>query len=94
MTMPKTKTIIKYLVLAWLLYLVYNTPKSSWIEGEIIEEKAADGKTMRYAPGQSSYIKYLITWWKIKMTTIGFTGILDQYILAPIGISFDEDKKQ
>lgn len=92
MTMPKTKTIIKWLVLAYLLYLLYNTPKKSWEQSEIIEEKQPSGLITRYAPKQSSYIKYAIAWWKNKMQTIGFTGILDQYILAPIGVTFDEKK--
>lgn len=89
-----TKTIIKYLLIAWLLYLIYNTPNSSWKKGEKIEETTDDGKTARYIPGQSSYIKYMFAWWRIKMNTIGFTGIIDQYILAPLGINFDQEKKQ
>lgn len=90
MTKPKTKTIIKWLVIAWLLYMLYNTPKASWEQSEIIEEKEPTGRITRYAPGQSSYIKYAMAWWKIKMQTIGLTGILDQYILAPMGVTFDE----
>ncbi len=89
MTKPKTKTIIKWLVLAYLLYLLYNTPKTSWEQSEVIEEKQPSGRIMRYAHKQSSYIKYVIAWWKIKMQTIGLTGIIDQYILAPVGITFE-----
>ena len=89
MTKPKTKTIIKWLVLAYLLYLLYNTPKTSWEQSEVIEEKQPSGRITRYAPKQSSYIKYVIAWWKIKIQTIGLTGIIDQYILAPVGITFE-----
>lgn len=89
MTKPKTKNIIKWLVLAYLLYLLYYTPKEFWEQSKVIEEKQPSGQITRYAPGQSSYIKYAIAWWKIKLQTIGFTGILDQYILAPAGITFE-----
>lgn len=92
MIKTKTKTIIKWLVLGYLIYLLYNLPKSSWDQLEIIKEEEPDGRVTRYVPGRTSYIIYIKGWWKLKMKTIGFTGILDQYILAPMGITFDKEK--
>ena len=92
MQKPKLKTILKYALIAYLAYLVYNTPKTSWNRGEILETTNDMGQIERLAPNQSSYAKYILAWWKTKISTIGITGIIDQYILAPMGINFDEDK--
>ena len=56
MTKPKTKTIIKYLVIAYVLYLIYSLPKKDWEAGKVIAETNGAGLTTRYAPQQSSYL--------------------------------------
>ena len=93
MTMPKTKTLLKYAVIAYLVYLLYSIPKKDWSKGTVITEKLESGATARYAPQQSAYIKYAAAWWRITSKQKGITGIIDEYILAPLGINFDDDNK-
>lgn len=90
MKLPKTKTIIKYAVIAYLLYLAYSLPKADWDKGETLTETDDAGKVTRYVPKQSSYIKYLIAWWRITVKTKGAKGIIDEYLLSRLGINLDE----
>jgi len=93
MTKPKTKTIIKYLVIAYVLYLIYSLPKKDWEAGKVIAETNGAGLTTRYAPQQSSYLKYIRAWWSKTIKDKGITGIIDEHVLAPLGINLDEEKK-
>lgn len=92
MKIPKTKTLVKYAVIAYVLYLLYSIPKKDWEKGKVISESLDNGSTARYAPQQSAYIKYAAAWWRITMKEKGITGIIEEHILAPLGISFEEEE--
>ena len=87
MTKPKTKTIVKYAVLAYLLYLLISLPKKDWDNSKIIALTDDAGKTVRYIPKTSSFIPYTIAWWKSAFKTKGLSGLIDEHIIAPLGIS-------
>lgn len=95
MEKPNTKQIIRYLVIAYILYLIYSLPKTDWQKERVISETDGAGRTTRYAPGQSSYLKYIRAWWTQTMKTKGLSGIIDEHVLAPLGIELDnkDDKK-
>lgn len=84
-----TKKILKYIVLAYLLYLAYTLPKADWDKNIIVTKTHKDGKVVRFAPKKSSYIKYMCAWWENCMKNKGLSGIVDEYILAPIGVTFE-----
>lgn len=87
MRKPKAKTIIKYLILAYAIYLIYSLPKTDWEAGEIIFKNNPSGTITRYVPQQSSYVKYMGAWWSNTFNKKGITGIVDEHILAPLGIT-------
>lgn len=94
MTMPKTKTLLKYAVIAYLVYLIYSLPKKDWSKGTVISEVQDSGAVTRYVPQQSAYYKYAAAWWRTAFKQKGVTGIIDENILAPMGITFDEEEKE
>ena len=85
----KTKTILKYAVLAYLAYLLCATPKTDWEKNIIVSYPGKNGQKETYVPKQSTYPEYAVAWWKQHTATIGITGIIDQYILAPIGVNLN-----
>ncbi len=90
MTKIKTKTLIKYLVLAYAIYLIYSLPKQDWVADKIILSTNKAGQVVRLSPNQSSYIKYMVAWWKDTLNNKGLASIVDEHILAPIGIKFED----
>ena len=92
MKLPKSKTILKYALIAAVIYTAYKTPRKDWDRNKIVEEKDKNGTIQRYAPNQSSYVKYCIAWWKNKTATVGITGIMDEYILKPLGLLDEQEK--
>lgn len=89
MKLPKTKTLVKYAIIAYLAYLSYSIPRSDWDAEIVVTEMNATGSTIRYVPQQSSYVKYMLAWWRTNIKTKGATGIIDEYILAPLGIDMN-----
>lgn len=85
----KLKTLVKIAIIALILYKIYDIPRADWDKGITLTTTNDDGSTMRLVPKQSGYIKYILAWWKNTMKTKGITGIIDEYILAPIGITFE-----
>lgn len=69
------KKILKYLVLAYLLYLAYTLPKADWDKDIIVTKTDKNGQVLRFAPNKSSYIKYLCAWWENYMKTKGFLAL-------------------
>lgn len=86
----KLKTLVKIAIVALILYKIYDIPKTDWNRGIVITENNADGSISRYVPQQSGYLKYIAAWWKQTLNTKKITGILDEYVLSPIGITFNE----
>lgn len=84
-----TKTIVKWLILIAILNILYKTPRTDWDNDVKVFIKNGD-REERYAPKQSSYLKYAIAWWKNEMANKGIGQILDEHVLAPIGITFQE----
>lgn len=82
------KSLIKYAVLIYILYLFYALPKADWKNDRVVE-KNKDGKTLRYAPNQSSYIQYMLAWWSDTINTKGITPIVDEHVLGKMGITFE-----
>lgn len=89
MTKPKTKTIVKYAVLAYLLYLFISLPKKDWDNAVSFTLTDDAGKSVRYIPKTSSYIRYTLSWWKNAYKTKGISGLIDEHIIAPLGISLN-----
>lgn len=85
------KNILKYTLLIYIAYLIYSLPKKDWEKGEIIEKKDENGKKSRYAPKQSSYIDYIGAWWSQTLKTKGLSGIIDEYVLGPLGMNKEEE---
>ena len=55
----KTKTILKYAIIAYLLFLLLTLPKKDWDKKRTIEKTDKNGKIVRYQPKQSTYVNYL-----------------------------------
>lgn len=91
MKKPKTKTILKYALIAYLLYLVLSLPKKDWDNARTLTSTDKNGKIVRYQPKQSSYASYLIAWWEDVFQNKGLSYIVDEHILAPIGIKFENE---
>lgn len=89
MKLPKTKTLVKYAVIVYLAHLCYSIPRTDWEAEIVVTEMNAAGVPIRYVPQQSSYIKYMLAWWRTNIKTKGATGIIDEYILAPLGIDMN-----
>lgn len=89
----KIKTLIKIAIITAILYKIYDLPKTDWNRGRDITENNADGSISRYIPQQSSYLKYIAAWWRKTLSTKKLTGVLDEYVLAPMGITFDEQEE-
>lgn len=85
----KSKTILKWLVIAAVLYVLYKTPRTDWDNDVKVTIKNGD-KEERYFPKQSGYLKYALAWWKNEVANKGIGQLVDEHILAPIGITFQE----
>ena len=93
MKLPKAKTLLRYAVITYLVYLIYSIPKKDWSKGVVITETLETGQTACYDPQQSAYIKYAVAWWRNTIKQKGISGITDEYILAPLGINLDKDNE-
>ena len=91
MKKPKTKTILKYALIAYMLYLVLTLPKKDWDNKRTIAGKDKKGNIAIYVPKQITYTRYLIVWWKDVFQNKGLSYIVDEHILAPIGIKFENE---
>lgn len=81
----KLKILLKYIVIGYALYLLYALPKDSWEAG--INMGSGD---KIYYPKQCLYIQYAVAWWIDLINRGKFSDIIDEHVLAKIGIKFED----
>ena len=49
-----------------------------------------NGKVKKYYPNQCLYVQYIGAWWLDVINEGKFSQIIDEYVLAKIGIKFED----
>lgn len=83
------KTLLKYIVVGYIAYLAYSLPKKDWQAGTMLTTED-NGKVKKYYPNQCLYVQYMGAWWLDVINEGKFSQIIDEYVLAKIGIKFED----
>lgn len=88
MKKPTIKQILKFFIIGYLLYLFCTLPKKHW-DAKINISTTKNEQKIIYYPKQCSYVQYAAAWWMDTINSGKINQIIDEHILAKIGIKLD-----